>query len=258
MIRDAEKQGKLREGGTIIEATSGNTGIALAFIAAARGYELIVTMPDSMSRERQKMFMLFGAKVELTQAHLGMQGAIDRARELQKKIPGSVGISQFDNPANPLAHEITTAKEILADTDGKADVVVAGVGTGGTITGLARGLKKENPAIQIVAVEPAGSSVLSGGSPGPHMIQGIGAGFVPSILDRSLLDETVTVTDNEAFQWARRIIREEGILCGISSGAALCATDKYLRTSKAENRVAVVILPDTGERYLSVTGFAGE
>lgn len=256
MIVDAEKQGKLRKGGTIIEATSGNTGIALAFIAAARGYRLIVTMPDSMSRERQKLFVLFGARVELTQAHLGMQGAIDRARELHEKIPDSISIAQFDNPANPRAHESTTAREILADTDGKVDVVVAGVGTGGTITGLARGLKKENSAIQIVAAEPAGSSVLSGGSPGPHMIQGIGAGFVPAILDQSLVNETVTVTDNEAFQWARRIIREEGILCGISSGAALCATDKYLREKKAEKKVVVVILPDTGERYLSVTGFA--
>ena len=257
MIDDAEAEGRLGAGGTIIEATSGNTGIALAFIAAARGYKLIVTMPDSMSHERRKLFMLFGARVELTQAHLGMRGAIDRAEELREEIPGSFVVNQFGNPANPRVHEETTAVEILADTDGTVDAVVAGVGTGGTVTGLARRLKREKPSVHMIAVEPAGSPVLSGGNPGPHMIQGIGAGFVPPVLDTSLVDETIEVTDSEAFQWAKTVIRGEGILVGISSGAALCAADKYLQKTNAENKVVVVIFPDTGERYLSVTGFAG-
>lgn len=258
MIEDAEKHGRLKQGGTIIEATSGNTGIALAFIAAARGYRLIVVMPDSMSFERQKLFILFGARVELTQAHLGMQGAIDRAERLRDETPGSIIVGQFDNPANPQAHECTTAQEILDDTDGKVDVVVAGVGTGGTITGVARRLKKEKPSVMMVAVEPSGSSVLSGDAPGPHMIQGIGAGFVPSIMDMSLVDQTVKVSDAEAFLWVRNVIRTEGILVGISSGAALCGADKYLRSGKLEDKVVVVIFPDTGERYLSVSGFASQ
>ncbi len=257
MIEDAEERGKLKAGGTIIEATSGNTGIALAFIAAARGYKLVVTMPDSMSYERRKLFLLFGARVELTQAHLGMRGAIEKAEELRREIPGSFIANQFGNPANPRAHEETTAMEILADTDGAVDVVVAGVGTGGTVTGLARRLKREKPSVRMVAVEPAGSPVLGGGSPGPHMIQGIGAGFIPPVLDTSLVDETISVTDSEAFHRAGTVIRSEGILAGISSGAALCATQKYLERSKAEKKVVVVIFPDTGERYLSVTGFAG-
>jgi len=252
IITDAEQKGLLKPGGVIIEATSGNTGIALAFIAAARGYKTIIVMPESMSIERRRLLSAFGARIELTPAHLGMKGAIDRAVGLAKETPGAFLARQFENPANPSIHETTTAEEILADTDGKIDVFIAGIGTGGTITGVGRRLKRHNSSIRIIGVEPAASCVLSGGQCGPHMIQGIGAGFVPSILDKALIDEIITVGDNEAYEWTRKIMREEGILTGISSGAAACATDKYIRKNRPQNRLIITLFPDTGERYLSV------
>ncbi len=252
MIEDAEMTGKLKEGGTIIEATSGNTGIALAFIAAARGYKTIIVMPESMSLERQRLLAAFGAKLELTPAHLGMKGSIDRAQALAKEIQGSFLVGQFDNPANPRIHERTTAEEILEDTDGKVDVFIAGVGTGGTITGVGRRLKKHNHKIKIIAVEPAASSVLSGGRCGPHMIQGIGPGFVPSVFEKNIIDEIITVGDQEAYEWTRKIIYQEGILAGISSGAAACGVEKYIRKNKPAGQLIVTVFPDTAERYLSV------
>ncbi len=255
IIEDAEKKGRLKSGGTIIEATSGNTGIALAFIATVKGYSLIVVMPESMSIERRRLLAAFGARVELSPAHLGMKGAIDLARQLHKKIKGSLVAGQFDNQANPAIHETTTAEEILSDTDGKVDVLVAGVGTGGTITGVARRLKRHNSSIRIVAAEPTGSAVLSGRGCGPHMIQGIGAGFVPSIVDKNLIDEVVTVTDDEALSWTREVIRKEGVLAGISSGAAACAAGKYIKKHDLSGAIVVVIFPDSGERYLSVPMF---
>lgn len=257
MIEDAVEQGKLKPEGTIIEATSGNTGIALAFIAAARSYRLIVVMPDSMSVERRKLLGLFGAELELTPAHLGMEGAIRKAEELHASIPDSCLVRQFDNAANAEVHEKTTAVEILEDTDEKVDVIVAGVGTGGTITGVARKIKQIKPEVKIIAVEPSNCAALSGKLPGPHVIQGIGAGFVPSIMERELVDEVVTVTDDEAIEWMHRIVREEGILSGISSGAAACATEKYIRYAGLEGATIVTIFPDTGERYLSIGMVAG-
>jgi cysteine synthase A len=252
MIDDAEKRGTLTPGTTIVEATSGNTGIALAFICASRGYRLIVVMPESMSLERQRMLRAFGARVELTPAHLGMTGAIERSEQIQRETPGSLAMKQFVNPANPAIHQSTTAEEILADTDGAIDVLVAGVGTGGTISGIGRRLKKHNPAIEIVAVEPATSSVLSGGKQGAHSIQGIGAGFVPETFDRSVVTEIVQVTDSEAYDWTRQIMLKEGILAGISSGAAACGAAKYLKRSGKKAALVVVMFPDTGERYLSI------
>lgn len=253
MIQSAVEKGELRPGGTIIEATSGNTGIALAFIAAVRGYSLIVVMPDSMSIERRKLLAFFGAAVELTPAHLGMEGAIKKAGELHASLQDSFLVRQFDNPSNAAVHEDTTANEILQDTDGKVDVVVAGVGTGGTITGIARKVKKERPKARVVAVEPAACAALSGQPAGPHVIQGIGAGFVPSIMDRDLVDDIITVTDDEALQWMGRIVRQEGILAGISSGAAACGTDKYIKKHGLQGDTIVTVFPDTGERYLSIT-----
>ncbi|UZJ40644.1 cysteine synthase A [Prosthecochloris sp. SCSIO W1101] len=252
MIDNAVESGKLGHAGTIIEATSGNTGIALAFIAAIRKHRLIVVMPDSMSIERRKLLAFFGADVELTPAHLGMEGAIARAEELHASLNDSFLVRQFDNLSNVEVHEKTTAVEILRDTDEKVDVIVAGVGTGGTITGIARKVKQKRPTAKVVAVEPANCAALSGEPPGPHVIQGIGAGFIPSIMEKELIDDVVTVTDGEAMEWMRRIAHEEGILAGISSGAAACGTAKYIKNEGLENAVIVTLFPDTGERYLSV------
>jgi len=252
MINDAEQTGRLKSGGTIIEATSGNTGIALSYIATVRKYKIVIVMPESMSVERQRLLGALGARLELTPAHLGMKGAIDRAQELVDSMENAFLVSQFTNKANPLAHEKTTAEEIIADTDGKVNVFIAGAGTGGTITGVGRRLKQFNSSIEIIAVEPASSCVITGGHCGPHMIQGIGPGFVPEIYDRSVVDQVLPVGDQEAYRWTRRIILEEGILAGISSGAAACATDKYLKQSRSGNKLIVTLFPDTGERYLSV------
>jgi len=256
MIEDAERRGLLGPGATIIEATSGNTGIALAFIAAARGYPLIITMPDSMSLERRNLLKLFGVQLELTPAHLGMRGAIDRALEIKQKTQGAFLVRQFDNPANPAIHEETTAEEIWADTDGKVDIVVCGVGTGGTLTGVGRKLKARKSSVQMIAVEPASSAVLSGASCGAHAIQGIGAGFVPSVLDRKCIDAIVKVTNEMAFTFTRELIRREGILAGLSSGAVLAGTVQYLKSHpEIQSSCIVLIFPDSGERYSSLPGF---
>ena len=251
MINEAEKAGQISAATTIIEPTSGNTGIGLAFVAAARGYRLILTMPESMSIERRKLLKMLGAELVLTPAGEGMKGAISKAESLSNEIKDSLVLQQFANPANPAIHSRTTAEEIWHDTDGKIDMLVAGVGTGGTITGITSRLKERNPAFQAIAVEPADSPVLSGGSPGPHKIQGIGAGFVPEILNRDLLDEVMTVSNEEALETARRLAREEGILAGISSGAAVSAALKVARRTENQGKLLVVILPDSGERYLS-------
>jgi len=251
MINDAEKRGLIGEGTTIIEPTSGNTGIALAFVAAARGYKLILTMPETMSVERRTLFELLGAELVLTPGPTGMKGAIAKAEELAKGIENSFIPQQFMNSSNPAIHRETTAEEIWEDTDGKIDVFVAGVGTGGTITGVGEVLKQRKPDVRIVAVEPADSPILSGGNPGPHKIQGIGAGFVPDVLNRDVLDEIITVGNDDAIQIARRLAAEEGILCGISSGAACWAALEVARRRENEGKLVVVVLPDTGERYLS-------
>ncbi len=251
MIEAAERGGELRPGMEIIEPTSGNTGIGLAFVAAAKGYRLTLTMPESMSRERRAILRAFGCELVLTPAAEGMPGAIARARQLLAERPGSYMPQQFDNPANPEAHRRTTAEEIWRDTDGQVDILVAGVGTGGTITGVAEVIKARNPEFRVVAVEPAESAVLSGGKPGPHKIQGIGAGFVPSILDMSVIDEIVKVTNDEALAMARRAAREEGLFVGVSSGAALHAALLVARREALAGRRIVVVLPDGGERYLT-------
>ncbi|HZO13114.1 MAG TPA: cysteine synthase A [Polyangiaceae bacterium] len=248
MIRDAEAKGLLRPGATLIEPTSGNTGIALAFVSAARGYRLILTMPESMSRERVALLGYLGAEVVLTPGTL-MQPAVAKARELARDIPGAVMLDQFDNPANPDVHRRTTAVEIWEDTGGEIDCFVAGVGTGGTITGVGQMLKKNKPGVRVVAVEPARCAVLSGKKPGHHLIQGIGAGFVPPILDRSVIDEVIAVSEDDAFTHARRLAREEGIAAGISSGAALAAALTVARRPEARGWLIVVIIPDSGERY---------
>ncbi len=250
MIRDAERRGQLSKGATIVEATSGNTGIALAYAAAALGYKLIICMPENMSKERIGMLRLFGAEVVLTRGGL-MKDAVDRAVDIARKTPGAVMLEQFRNPANPEIHRQTTALEIWEDCGGRIDAFVAGVGTGGTITGVGSVLKAKRPGLQIFAVEPADSAVLSGKPAGPHFIQGIGAGFVPEILDRSLIDEVITVTERAAFEHARRLAREEGIRAGISSGAAVAAALKVARRPELKGKTIVVVLPDTGERYLS-------
>lgn len=250
MIRDAERRGALVPGSVIVEATSGNTGIALAFAAAACGYRLIITMPENMSRERIAMLKTLGAEVVLTRGGL-MRDAVLRAEEIARETPGAVTLQQFKNPANPDVHERTTAVEIWEDTGGDIDAFVAGVGTGGTITGVGRFLKAKRPSVLIVAVEPATSAVLSGQPAGQHLIQGIGAGFVPEILDRRVIDEFVTVTERAAFDGARRLAREEGILAGISSGAAVAAALRVGRRPELAGKNVVVVLPDTGERYLS-------
>ncbi len=250
MIRDAEQRGVLVPGSVIVEATSGNTGIALAFAAAACGYRLIITMPENMSRERIAMLKTFGAEVVLTRGGL-MRDAVVRAEEIARETPGAVSLQQFKNPANPDVHERSTAVEIWDDTGGDIDAFVAGVGTGGTITGVGRYLKARRPEIQIIAVEPSTSAVLSGQPAGQHLIQGIGAGFVPDILDRDAIDEIVTVSERAAFDCARRLAREEGILAGVSSGAAVWAALRVARRPQMTGKTLVVIMPDTGERYLS-------
>jgi cysteine synthase A len=257
MIDALEKQGKLKPGGTIVEATSGNTGIALAFVAAARGYKCILCMPDSMSIERRKMLLLLGAKLELTPAAKGMSGALARAKEILESENNAVMAQQFDNPANPEIHRRTTAEEIWNDTNGKVDVVISGVGTGGTITGVGEVLKKRKPSVRMVAVEPEDSPVLSGGKPGPHKIQGIGAGFVPSILDREIVDEVITVGNETAFKMAREVAVKEGIPVGISSGAAVAAAMEVAKRDNMKGKVIVTIIPSFAERYLSTALFDG-
>jgi cysteine synthase A len=257
MIDALERVGKIKPGATLIEPTSGNTGIALAFVAAARGYRLILTMPETMSIERRKMLALMGAELVLTPGALGMKGAVDKAEELLKEIPGSVIPGQFVNPANPEIHRRTTAEEIWNDTNGEIDIFVAGVGTGGTITGVGQVLKPRRPSLKIIAVEPAGSPLLSGGKPGPHKIQGIGANFIPEILDRSVIDEVVTVDNDPAFAMARHLARLEGIPCGISSGAAVTAALEVGARPGNKGKNIVVIIPSFAERYLSTALFEG-
>ncbi|MFA5162474.1 MAG: cysteine synthase A [Elusimicrobiales bacterium] len=251
IIDDAEKRGLIKKDTAIIEPTSGNTGVALAFICAARGYRLILTMPDTMSAERRQILKILGAELVLTEGAKGMKGAVEKAEDLNKAISGSIIAGQFSNPANPEMHRNTTAREILDDTGGNVDYFVAGVGTGGTITGVGEVLKAKNPAVKIVAVEPADSPVLSGGRPGPHKIQGIGAGFIPAVLNRKIIDEIVTVTAPDAGDTARRLARKEGILAGISGGAAMWAALQIAQREQARGKTIVTVLPDTGERYLS-------
>ncbi len=258
MIEEAERAGKLKPGATIIEPTSGNTGIGLAAVAAAKGYQAVLTLPETMSVERRKLLQAYGAKLVLTDGTLGMKGAIVKAEQLQASTPGSILLGQFVNPANPAVHKRTTGPEIWEDTDGGVDIFVAGVGTGGTITGIGEYLKEQNPHIKIVAVEPADSPVLSGGEAGPHKIQGIGAGFVPEVLNTEIYDEVIAVTDEEAFAAGRAIAMEEGVLVGISSGAALHAATQLARRPENKGKTIVALLPDSGDRYLSTPLFACE
>ncbi len=255
MIAAAEKEGKIGPETVIVEPTSGNTGIALAFVCAVKGYRLCLTMPETMSIERRKLLGHLGAELVLTPGAGGMKGAISKAVELVGASQNAFMPDQFSNPANPAIHRVTTAEEIWHDTEGQVDIFVSGVGTGGTITGVAQVIKQRKPSFRAIAVEPADSPVLSGGSPGPHKIQGIGAGFVPEVLDRSLIDEVVTVTNDEAFETARMLAKKEGLLCGISSGAAVAAALKIAKRPGAENKNIVVILPSTGERYISTALF---
>lgn len=256
MIADAEASGKLQPGATIIEPTSGNTGIGLAAIAAVRGYKVVITMPDTMSVERCNLMKAYGAELVLTEGSKGMQGAIEKAEELARQIPGSIVAGQFNNPANPAAHIKTTGPEIWEDTDGTVDIFIAGVGTGGTVSGVSAYLKDKNPAIQSIAVEPAGSPVLAGGSAGPHKLQGIGAGFIPKTMNTESYDEIVAVKDEDAFAIGREIARTEGLLVGISSGAALWAALEVAKRPENAEKTIVVLLPDTGDRYLTTEMFA--
>ena len=255
MIEQAERDGKIAPGATLIEPTSGNTGIGIAAVAAARGYHAILTMPETMSVERRNLLKAYGAEIVLTEGAQGMKGAIARAEQLQKEIPNSFIPSQFENAANPSAHERTTGPEIWADTDGKVDAFVAGVGTGGTVSGVGRYLKSKNPSIHVVAVEPVDSPVLSGGKPGPHKIQGIGAGFIPTTLDTQVYDEVIQVKNEDAFAYGREFARREGALVGISSGAALAAAAELARRPDFAGKTIVVLLPDGGDRYLSTDLF---
>jgi len=257
MIESLEAQGLLKPGATIVEPTSGNTGIALAFVGAAKGYPVVLVMPDSMSMERRKMLLILGARLELTPAEKGMRGAVARAQELLAEIPGSVMPQQFENEANPLIHRVSTAEEIWNDTEGRVDAVVSGVGTGGTITGVGQVLKARKPSLRMIAVEPEASPVLSGGAPGAHKIQGIGAGFVPGILDRGVIDEVLQVSNDDSFEMARRAARTEGLPVGISSGAALTAAFTLALREDMAGKLVVAIIPSFAERYLSTALFEG-